>query len=1472
MPTISRIRLTNVIYENNAKRYNDQIFRFDGENGIFLLENGGGKTVFLQTVLQAIIPHATMAERKIKDTLVLDNSPAHIAIEWITQDKPRRYALTAVSLYTENNTLMSYKYVYSYGPEDKYNIETLPFVVHNSQSKARPASKGEISEYYSRMKQQFINADTFTTMKDYHHYIEENFKIVPGEWYKIAMINGSEGGIEEFFKHCRTTQQLINNLLIPTVEEALSGNEKIDFVQTFEKQREHFKQNKRLSEDIEQFKQIKERVDDYIHEYKRLHDSEEVYNEKKREAKALTKFILEEIDANSKEALSLKQEREDLDASKSTYEHQKQSLDIANLDQKIEQQESKRQEYIRIEFEMRQQLDDVKRRIQNIQITDLENQETLKRQMIVSLNEQLEMSQKTEEESDLREQIEKTMAYIHGYYVNQKETLEKEQQVLEGQLLREQDTLSDMKEGMNKKYGERSDAKGQISSLRTSIKNMDERMGRIKSQLFDPLTDENAEALLKRYKDRITDIEEQLRDLQKRKRDNEEVRCQLAKQKDDCLLKRQDAKSALEGNEAKKREIDKHQGELIHVLEGYFAHLGIYNTVYSKEDTIVQSVNDRLSKLALEFEELLIRERVNGRYADLYGDMPFFSADTVMAKKLFTIMNQVSYAEHGTLYLQNNRTILGKSMEELYHVFPFWANTIVTTESDKPKIMEYIRGIKHNLTNPVFILTTGEVQQILHEGAEVVKSDATVFPEVWLENLEQENFEGWKNEVIQKAKNTTVEREEIGRKLAEIQRLQEKVETYFRSYPYDLYMELNESIEDMKELMKSAEMELNQINESVQAADQDRQTIDHAIEALNQEKPTVSRWIELIDEYIKSLYRKRRFESEEQEAIKHERQLEQEQHRLQDALVRQEALLDELKKDVSRLRYTQQSIETEELYIKVKETAPEYGNEVYQVLKERLMALELKFKKVTGLSQEYVIKIESAKESLIDIQQRLKRIKDNAKYPIAKAADYEQGEWDRLEERARNLESQWEEWLPKVEAAKLELGNTRSRRDTKAEPIIERYGAVIIFKEPLNYVKDRLAEEKKALEGQEKTLKKAMASNEEKRIVLETTKHELDILSVEHGFSKVALTYYDRNTFINFYYEQGKVLGHIQEGLVLEAKRFEQMRLHMDKKKSDYLTFCRTMITEPKLKDTAIKGIDKKQNYAELLDYGTMMEEILQKNIKIAEDDRRESDAELQTFLAHLMTYTKNVIREIDAIQYKTKIKVEDQQKQIFMFHIPHWDELAAKEELRRYINQLVEDYDLEYDKALEDRESAREYIESKLSVSNLMLRILGDKTIKIKCRKVTNDLKVRHAPMTWESSNKWSGGEKWSKNMTLFLSILNYMAEKKKYMGTSEKRHRTVILDNPFGKASSKHVLDPVFFVAENLGFQMITVTAHAEGQFVTDYFPVVYSGKLRASNDPDKQIMEVNKSLNTAYFKAESPDTLLRFEEHEQLSFLVD
>ena len=222
MPSISKIRFTNVVYDNGNKRYIDTTFRFDGFNGILLLENGAGKTVFVQTLIQAVLPRRTVAQRKIQETLQLSNSVAHIAVEWILEEQPRRYALTAVSLFMNSkDQLGSQEFAMEYSGDSSIRIDTLPFV-HTEKGGTRPATREEMASYFRGVAEHSMTARFFSendTLMAYGAYLEEHFKIIPAEWNKIAAINESEGGVEAYFENCRTTNELIDRLLIPTVEE-----------------------------------------------------------------------------------------------------------------------------------------------------------------------------------------------------------------------------------------------------------------------------------------------------------------------------------------------------------------------------------------------------------------------------------------------------------------------------------------------------------------------------------------------------------------------------------------------------------------------------------------------------------------------------------------------------------------------------------------------------------------------------------------------------------------------------------------------------------------------------------------------------------------------------------------------------------------------------------------------------------------------------------------------------------------------------------------------------------------------------------------------------------------------------------------------------------------------------------------------------------------------------------------------------
>ena len=71
--------------------------------------------------------------------------------------------------------------------------------------------------------------------------------------------------------------------------------------------------------------------------------------------------------------------------------------------------------------------------------------------------------------------------------------------------------------------------------------------------------------------------------------------------------------------------------------------------------------------------------------------------------------------------------------------------------------------------------------------------------------------------------------------------------------------------------------------------------------------------------------------------------------------------------------------------------------------------------------------------------------------------------------------------------------------------------------------------------------------------------------------------------------------------------------------------------------------------------------------------------------------------------------------------------------------------------------------------------------------------------------SPEGSGGQSLSINAFMMMMLLNY----KKQSLAQSNPWTVMLLDNPFGKASAAHVLDPVFKIANKLNFQIIAFAA---------------------------------------------------------------
>ena len=1479
MPAISKIRFTNAIYDNGDKRYNDEIFEFDGHNGAILLENGGGKTTFIQIALQAILPHTDLGDRKIRDTLSLEGTSCHIAIEWIINEKPRKYALTAVTLYLNNGKLDSYKYVYEYGYNDKNSIENIPFVKDTVNGNKRPASREEMGEYYQSMSREHMNAKIFPTIKAYHKYIEENYKIIPKEWRRIGIINGEEGGIDKFFEGCKTTDNLVDKLLIPVVEEAMAGNGTEDFVNTFEEQREHFKQHKHLKESIDESKQIQNKIEGYVNKYNEYHKAEEEFNKQKSYGKALYQYIFNEekdtkikLEDNINAQDKYKYECNELDRMKESYE-------LALLENKLSSSKCKYRETLKNYEVFKEQLDTKETRIQNLKIAKYRKIIKKLEDEIILYQSQLENLEKDEETYIIEEELELNSSHIKSYFELEIDKLNEEIGMLKDERQKIEKELGKLK--LDKKNIDNEYAKLFESKIRLdeNKKNKKGHMDTINREILSNPETEKIEDEYPKWSDKVSFIERYSVESQEKIKE-------LKNEKDKLKLQLKGYREELDRFSTKKdifqeriKNIENEEKELLLNIKEKVPNLSHINSIYTKQEQIINTLENKCERARKEKEDLIIKERIFHRFIDDYKDNRYFTVEPMLVKWINEWKDQFSFLESGAEYIERASAIMKKDRREYYKTYPYWVATVIVTDNEETKLKTKLENNIDKITYPIIILSQSKAQTILEDKIVIIDDYICLYPLMWETNIVREDFQYKKDEFNKNAKIATQNRKDKEIELNNYDNLHTNIIEFLNKYPFIEYLRpLKKELKDIEEKIYHIKDIIDTKNIRTEKIDEDIETINKEIKELNEEKNILNKKIEKAIIYIKEKREVIEMQNKISELESQITKKKVEISKLTDIIKYDEKRLDDLKGKIGSIDRTIIELIEDELYIKVKDSLPIKSDISIEILKRQREDVEDRLdkkQKNRGHIEENISKaLNTKKEYETNLNNEIKV----AKYPIDEDIVfplYGEEEIEKLIDEINKLN-------PKVSKIQIEMRNAKeehisdkSKYDSYEERFFRKYDEIMKFTESLDIIKEKIQEKGQELDKRYKYLK---SMEKELNQEYNSIKNALDLLEMkneryEYLANKVEPSILLEEITVDIPYNREKYIHELIEKLESISSNLVEKKNRVAREKASFELFCNNFIQDPRLKNMAISGISYKKDFQELIKWKRIMDKNIDQTIRILEEDMMEHDKEINQFISHLHSYLKTVAEEIRSIPKKTRIKVDDKWKSVYIIDVPTWEDEIGKQKLIDYINWLlndIEDIRFKDEEGNENKTDVRKYIENKFQSKELLKIIMGNEKIKVKCRKVTNDGKVSSIPVTWSKSNSWSGGERWSKNMTLFLGILNYLAEKSQSISFDQKINRTVILDNPFGEASSDHVLDPVFFVAEQLGFQIIALTAHGEGKYIRDFFPVVYSCRLRPSTNNETQVLMKEKEINYAFFKDKDPKALLRLGDAEQLSMI--
>lgn len=221
MPRINRIRLHNIHYGKENRLLDNLILDLQGRSGLVILENGGGKTLLLHLVAQCVCPNVPLQGRHLSKLLEKKRFTGHVLVEWLLDVGRPTYILTgfcfAENLGSANRNMEYFNYIGSdvYISPNQWDLERFPLLDEDGRTlnyrelrECLASSGGRIRTFASDRRQ------------EYQRKLLE-YNINPQEWEQVITTNSTEGGVKEYFENCARTRSLLEKLIFPAIDSVI---------------------------------------------------------------------------------------------------------------------------------------------------------------------------------------------------------------------------------------------------------------------------------------------------------------------------------------------------------------------------------------------------------------------------------------------------------------------------------------------------------------------------------------------------------------------------------------------------------------------------------------------------------------------------------------------------------------------------------------------------------------------------------------------------------------------------------------------------------------------------------------------------------------------------------------------------------------------------------------------------------------------------------------------------------------------------------------------------------------------------------------------------------------------------------------------------------------------------------------------------------------------------------------------------
>jgi len=1450
MPQISKIRIVNFSYNDGSRFIPDELYDLsspeDGEalNSLFNLSNGGGKTVLVQLLMQPVHPKAMAGGRRIEEYFSRPGDHSYIVIEWNT-DGSREKLLTGISIAAstsnsndENqrgNSIKYYTFKTVYEGGSPYSIASLD-LSFSDRGKYVPASFDYVREKAksSRGMLEYYSSDDSVRWSS----VLAEYGILRSEWENvIEVLNKDEGGLSQYFDEAKTSDRLISKFFIPAIEQKLKSAaasktddsletmllnyaKKITVKESAIKERDN---NRKLLADLSGVSEMSGELfninDKLTSSVKDAFGFRNAVNDKRISIGDEKSKTDDEISKHEEQIVHIDHEEksksyyiaaENAEIIKTELEHAKELLDKTES----ELGNKKHEEELLQCANLKRQRNDADSRSTALrgQIEAKEN-DSDEAQRIASLKYSVFVlaEEKTSE-------LDKRLAEKKEEYDEENETLEKCRKYKK-QAEEIRDAAKDRYNSLN-------------SQLETSKKNTDSRLANLEINImrgFDGSYSEeeiNAEKTTKEKEK--SGLENRINTMKKRVTAVDERMRAIPVEKADIMLDSGKTTAEIEKAGKETAFYDDLYAKLLKVCE---KHSLMSDAVFSDtlKSVVVKETEETrvmISKLTQEKHTLegRLEASENGCVHILPDIMKYVVSTGVSCSTGEGYL--CSLTECGALSDESADAILDRYPELAYSLL---------FDNDKELNKLLSAGNTEWLPASVPLFTMDQMNQILSGDLE---------NKAYLALCDRSYFadrEGYCSRISDEIKETESRISLYENRLPELKSEAELADKFdfapeWREEQDKLISELMQKEKEYAEKLSGLEKENKELEEENRKIKSD---IDKAVKDLS----GLETWFTLFAEL----------------------------RRMLDDEADLNAKLGESRADLKS---------SEDKYNKACDDLEEH-NKLISVLDSEITAIKTEFRRV----QDILEKVKNAKEADItdgdldslwgqyqtlltsmndDIAALKSRLEEEIKRKTEseeqlKAFDCEAFEYEDLiysTELFSKYKREREECEARAKNCREEFGkcsNKYSRADQNLQFALDALAAFENKPLPENEIGDDFAGRRKTASDSVKMLK--LKNNELEKTarlmekVYNLAGYMLDSYECVETVNEVILSDDPENQF-----------SAIRRAVEKSKDKYNEKKDELDRSLSDiirnYDGIVMHEITEKltavraMLFDLSIKG-DRLFTVSESI--STMIESLEKENKRI-ETDLREIENDFNDILNQCMIQGKRMYTDLCKIAASSRVQIIKEKPQIQMFKFDLPEEKAISEEQSKLSISTEIEYgsnelkDLIRDGA-EDR-VIRKKARAVVGSEKLLHKYICQDTIAVKVYKVEQN-SSRSVYKRWEDTLvQNSGGEKFVVFFSLVLTLMNYT---RSVTGFADKNASGVlILDNPFGKITSEHLLKPVFEIAKRYNVQLICFSDINKSD-VINCFECVIKLVIKKQSLSDQEIMthEGNDVIEHGFYK---------------------